>query len=114
MPFCPECRYEYVEGKTECPDCKKSLVAELPPEKPEDTSDLDLEEIYTLPGVVYAEMVKEALEKENIACIIKSDTLTSGYLAKGAGLAGTEARVFVNKKDAKKALNILHTMMDHI
>ncbi len=31
MPFCPECRYEYVEGTTECPDCNVQLIDKLPP-----------------------------------------------------------------------------------
>ena len=28
MPFCPECKYEYVPGITECPDCGRKLVHE--------------------------------------------------------------------------------------
>lgn len=35
--FCPECRYEYRRGFTECPDCNVQLVHELPePERPDD------------------------------------------------------------------------------
>lgn len=30
MPYCPTCKQEYVEGTTECVDCKTTLVAELP------------------------------------------------------------------------------------
>jgi hypothetical protein len=114
MPFCPQCSYEYVGGAAECPDCKQALVAQKPSEKPDDTSDLDLEEIYTLPGLTYAEMVKEALEKEGIQCMLKTDVLTASHLNMGVGTFGTDARVLVKKEDAKKALKILHTMMDHI
>lgn len=32
MPWCPKCKYEYVAGKTFCPDCKVNLVDELPSE----------------------------------------------------------------------------------
>lgn len=40
MPFCPVCKLEYVEGKTECPDCKAALVASLDDIK-EETSEVD-------------------------------------------------------------------------
>lgn len=29
MPWCPNCKCEYVEGKTKCPDCKCDLVDSL-------------------------------------------------------------------------------------
>lgn len=29
MPYCPKCKYKYVEGKTICPDCECELVDEL-------------------------------------------------------------------------------------
>ncbi len=31
--FCPNCRYEYKEGVSTCPDCDVPLVSELPPEE---------------------------------------------------------------------------------
>ena len=30
MPYCPECRYEYQAGVSECPDCSQFLVEALP------------------------------------------------------------------------------------
>ncbi len=35
MPFCPECRYEYIAGTEECPDCGAKLVDKLPPDPKE-------------------------------------------------------------------------------
>jgi hypothetical protein len=32
MPFCPKCKYEYVQGTAYCPDCEQTLVAQLPTE----------------------------------------------------------------------------------
>ncbi len=68
----------------------------------------------TLPGVIYAEMVKETLENNGIPCVIKSDLLSSGLLAKSAGLSDDVCRIYVHKKHQKKAQTILEGMMDHI
>lgn len=114
MPFCPQCHYEYVESTAECPDCLVKLVEKLPQSEKIDAEELKLKEIYSLPGVVYAEMVKEALENEGIHCLIKTDVLTASHLSGGTAAAGNNAKVFVREEDAEKALRILHTMVDHI
>ena len=41
MPFCPVCKYEYIEGIKKCPDCDVALVAQLPVEK--SATDMDQE-----------------------------------------------------------------------
>jgi len=114
MPFCPECRYEYVPGIENCPDCHVSLVAELPEDKSGDPSEKEYVELYPLPGQVYAEMVKEALEKEDIQCMLIPDVISTGLQVKGADVAGSQVRIRVFKKDQTRAQEILHTMMDHI
>jgi len=113
MPYCPECGYEYEEGVTTCHDCHRTLVAEMPEQLPK-KDDIQLVPLHSLPGIVYAEMVKEALEKAGIKCIIRSDAITSGLLAKGADAAGDECQILVDKKDKKRAEVILYTMLDHI
>ena len=112
MPFCPECGYEYVEGTTYCPDCQCNLVDELPKHKQED--DIELVALHSLPGIVYAEMVKEALAREGIKSVIQTDNLSSGLLIKGLDAAGGACKILVDKRYQKKAASILNTMMDHI
>ena len=112
MPFCPNCRYEYEPGVSECADCGVPLVESLPEEpKP---SDEELVELNTLPGTMYAEMVKEVLEKEGIGCVIKPSALSGGLLVNAVNAAGSECRIFVPASKRKRAERILTEMMDHI
>jgi hypothetical protein len=113
MPFCPQCHYEYMDDVKVCPDCKLKLVVKLPPEmgpKP----DIDLVPLHPLPGHIYGEMVKEALEKAGIYCVLISDPLSIGLLTKGANGVGQECQILVDKKEKNRAESILHMMMDHI
>jgi len=108
MPFCPQCKAEYEKGIQTCSDCQIALVDKLPKEK-------ELEnfvKIYSLPGDVYAQMVKEALEDANIECILKSDMFTSGLQVRGS--EGTSTDVYVQEPDVEKAKEILHAMVDHL
>ncbi len=114
MPFCPECRYEYVPGHTRCPDCDVALVDVLPEKQTGDPSDKEYVELHPLPGQVYADMVKEVFDKEGISCIIISDVISTGLLVKGTAVAGNQVRIRVYKKDRERAEEILHSMMDHI
>jgi len=112
MPYCAECGYEYLPGITECPDCKKELVESLPAEK--NIPDEDWLPLRNLPGNLYAEMVKEVLDKSGIPSIIKSDVLSSTYGAKSVSVPGSAAQIFVPEKYHKKCKQILLDMMDHI
>ena len=60
--FCPVCRYEYVEGITECSDCRVPLVNALPPEEPKQKilppQLLKLAALLTMIGVSYAFVIK--------------------------------------------------------
>lgn len=114
MPFCPKCSYEYEQDVKKCPDCNVKLVDALPETQEEELTDEEYVGLYALPGQVYAEMVKEALEKEGIPSVLKNDVISSGLLVKGTDVAGNSSQLYVLKKDKKRAEEILHSMMDHI
>lgn len=113
MPFCPNCKSEYIEGITACSECHVPLVDELAVA----TREADVEEkfalLHTFPSIVYAEMIKEALEKRGIACLMKSDMLTSAYGSKGGGVF-SKVRIYVPENRLKESDEIMNQMLDHI
>jgi hypothetical protein len=117
MPFCPECRYEYIAGKTDCPDCGVKLVDKLPDEQQEPLPNdqaglLRFVRLPELPRRIYAEMVRGALQEKGIPCYIQADRITGAY-----GLEGpvpTGAALWVPEDRLDECLGIQHGMLDHI
>ncbi|MCF7884894.1 MAG: DUF2007 domain-containing protein [Candidatus Marinimicrobia bacterium] len=102
MPYCPQCRYEFKEGIKKCPDCETELVEEL---------DEELEHKFVLienmESDLTAEMIKEALENNEIPSIIKSDFFHEGFLAEPANLPGSHSAIFVPDDQVEKAREII-------
>jgi hypothetical protein len=109
MPYCPNCKYEYVAGVEQCADCQIPLVDELPAEE---MPDVKWAPLPALPGPVYAEMVKEALESEGIPCLLQKDALSSAYGAQGTAMGGSETMLFVPEDRLEEAQAILSQMLD--
>ena len=112
MPFCPKCRYEYVEGVEVCPDCGVALVDELPEEEPPRGK---LVPIRRFKSRLYAEMVKDVLDREGIPCFISGDDV--GILGM-SGFTGTDSvwpATLWGPEDKKDYIESLSTqMLDHI
>lgn len=113
MPFCPLCGMEYIAESTECSDCNVHLV--------ENTDEMLIEQtfkqwitLYDLPGLAYAEMVKEVLVNRGIPCYIQSDLVTGVLGVKGVSSVGAKCKLFVPIELQNVAKNILHQMVDHI
>ena len=113
MPFCPMCKCEYVDGTEECSDCRVSLVDKLREEKVGRDGDPTFVLLHTFPSIMYAEMVKEALENRGIPCLMKSDMLTAAYGSKGGGVA-SRVRIYVPEERAAESDEIMDQMLDHI
>lgn len=80
MPFCPQCKYEYREGMTVCPDCNVELVDELvaAPESPKLTFSHPPEVVFEGPNEMLAEMVRGALEDNGIRALLQADHSLAG------------------------------------
>lgn len=67
-----------------------------------------------VPGAIYAEMVAEVLEQNDIPCYIHSDPMSQTLGAKGSSAVGGSSRLFVPETQVDAAKLILHQMLDHI
>jgi hypothetical protein len=109
MPFCPDCRVEYLPDVTVCPDCGAKLVDTLP-----ELPDIEWVSLPSVPGIVYAQMIKEVLDREEIPCYIQS-LWTSGGLGviSSTTVPGVGVKLFVPKSEYDRALQIQEGMIDH-
>ena len=112
MAFCPECNFEYKKGIKICPECKVKLVDELTEPEHEERK-IEWVALHTQPGRIYSEMVKEALEKNNIPCVLEPGNI-SALGGKGISLVGDESKLWVPVEHFEEAQNIMDQMIDHI
>jgi uncharacterized Zn finger protein (UPF0148 family) len=110
MPFCPNCRFEYKEGMTKCPDCGASLVDKLQEESPQGINYVPLR---TLPSRLYAQMLQESLKKEGIPSVIKSDDIAITFPSHGTTSA-VPVTIWVPKDKVERCREIADQMLDHI
>jgi hypothetical protein len=94
----------------ECPDCGAKLVEKLEEETIEDIKYVPFR---TLPSRLYAEMLKEALEKEGIPSIIKGDDVGI-MLGSYSTTSPVEVSVWVQEENLEGAEQIADQMLDHI
>lgn len=107
--FCPICHYEYIEGIKKCPDCGEELVESLSVK--EDSQDVNFVPLPSLPGRVYGEMVKGALQERGIPCYIRSENIGDAYQAQGTFPFGG-VRIFIPENRLEESLSIQKQLMD--
>ena len=112
MPFCPHCRYEYVDGIDVCYDCGIKLVDVLPDEVSHDEIKVKWKPLQSLPGRIYAEMAKEVFDKKGIPSLIKSTFFSSAYGTRG--IFGDKTIIFVPEDRFEECTEIINQMFNHI
>lgn len=104
MRFCPHCHSQLLTDVQRCPNCDEEILSSPP----------KMVAIHPLPSKLYAEMVKEVLEKRGIPCVIKTDPLSSAFGSDGTSAVGTQATIYVPEDRREESEEILHQMLDHI
>jgi rRNA maturation protein Nop10 len=108
MPFCPNCRFEYVAGVERCPDCGAALVDSLPPEPtpspPQHYREAQLCEVI---GKIHARLLQEKLESQGIPSRQQfAQPFDHGIFRAPSVLTGSETelvRIIVREPDLDRA-----------
>jgi hypothetical protein len=72
------------------------------------------QKIGPLPGMPYAQMISEVLEKKQIPFSLSQDGVATAYGFSGTSLAGNEAFIWVPKEFVEQVKEIIEQLIDHI
>lgn len=110
MPFCPQCKAEYVEGIEKCTDCDVALVPELPKGPEHEYENEGMVGVFGAGNEFEASIMKGILEEAGIPVWEKAEVVdwqgsfTTGPLAEEV-LAVPESR-------AQEALEIIRQTVE--
>lgn len=114
MPYCPRCKFEYVDGQTECVDCGAQLVDELPVDNEvEFDDDVKYIAFRSYASRVHAEMVREVLANEGITAVIKGDEVYGSGTGMSAG-GVTRIVLWIPEDEKDDAARIADSILDPI
>lgn len=106
--ICPNCKAEYVEGITVCPDCNIQLI---PKNEFIDYDNLEIslsdwKEVYKTSDFIEAEMIKSNLDGAGINAVIfsKEDRMRLNLSYVGSA----PIKILVNEKDYETAIEIIN------
>lgn len=105
MPFCPECKYEYREGITTCPDCNVALVSSLSTQAEPTVAETNeqIVSVYSTDSQIEAELVKGMLETSGIKVFDQPDMSFYGNFANTLA----NLQIYVLESDAAQATRLI-------
>ena len=104
--FCPKCRYEYVQGVTECPECGVPLVEELPPEPKQES--VKLVTVFVTNDALVVAVAKSILDSAGIRYLVKGEMLRWA----ASGPMGELVEFQVAEADAENAKQLLKDLKE--
>lgn len=110
MKYCHSCRYEFKDEIDVCPDCGVPLRDEPP--VPEKYIEEDWVQLCQLNSPIYAEMVKEILDNENVPNYLSFDFITSAFIVRGSSLVGESGKLFVPVEFKEQAWEIIQPIIE--
>jgi len=114
MPHCPQCMSEYVEGTTECEDCRVPLNPGPPPEsavraaKGEDLGNSKLVCVRRFNGATArldADLARTLLQNQGIPCVLAGEVAAEL-------LPVLDVPLLVREEDAERAAQLLTGYFD--
>lgn len=111
MPYCPNCKYDYVDGIKTCPDCYAELlpgnVPEQEPETPLHNADDYPVEVYAAKNAAEAEIVGGMLEDAGIMVWVKTQAVKRRSFTE---ILSTD-KVYVPASRAAEALQLIQSVI---
>jgi ribosomal protein L40E len=105
MPFCPNCRVEYVPGIAKCSDCDVPLVDELPPAPADDSAAEEMVVLVEGRGAVETRMIAAELDAAEIPYVLAGDEMGSVLV-----YPAQDAKILVPQGDLERAQEVLATV----
>lgn len=112
--YCPRCKAEYVEGITECKQCKVPLGTEMDEIDVGDNSELTAIKPVKLTSVaneIEAKMLLSYLQSYGISCY-KKDVKIGGYMNLYMGYSIYGENIYVDEEEYDVAMDLLQSMED--
>ncbi|WP_455718643.1 hypothetical protein [Anaerosporobacter sp.] len=112
--YCPKCKTEYVEGITECKDCKVPLMANTNENDVEDNTEIAAIKPVKLTSVaneLEAKMLLSYLQSYGISCY-KIDAKIGGYMNIYMGYSIFGEDIYVDGEEYDIAADLLKSMAD--